>query len=1724
MPRRSRRQSANGVAKSPQPKLSKVARKVKETVEFPHRYPTPTSPENDDRKRKSKATTAKQATAKQKASVQATSASASASQAQLNSRPTPPAHDTLAAPVASGVEISVPLLSSLESANYKQSAEHDSRLLELSPSQSRKRKREVDDGLDLSYDQRQKADTALDALEQVLDDLFEAENTYQPDAFSSEASEFFQQGTIVSSDTPILTKAAQSRLESTIQRAVASSAFKRLDAGQIVHVQKLCEGTVACASRLTLNIEPAASESDVEEWIQSLDLAETALQGAKIILRTMTAGREDKQLYSEDTLGAILIALDHIIDRCIIPVIEARQSGNTADVFKHYSAQKKQLATILQLGGRVLRLLGDLVSKVDFAETAINQVESLSTRLIFVENAPFEKEAVLGIQRFESFRRTAMDALAKIFAKHPGQRIDIFNEILSSLEKLPVTRQSARQFKLAEGKPIQLVSALLMRLIQTSATWSEHDAPDQQKRKRATDDDDANGADASAEENEDEEAPQRQRIMPIDMDRVASYTVGRGALELQKLAKPLNDSAYKNASHVVSFLLQRALNSTKSGDLPYRNLLDIFTEDFLNVLGQPDWPAADLFLQIMLSHMLGIMDDDKRAVPHKNLALDLMGTMGSGIIDLETHVKSLAKSLQAEDSPFATRLRKFTEAFKDEGIEDFELASPSGPYRLVIEHLSSQGGDAQNESARGLLISQWSRICLSLARTEDEAIISTELLLQLRNTVPDHAWLRNEYEFPSVDGSTAKLAFGIITLASKFCKCQQLILKSLLSSMNSPHPTLKAKSLKCVPQLLEKDPSILDRGNAVIQYIIQCSEDSSPMVRDSALGLLAKCLVLKPSLEGQAYIKVVTLSDDENTTVRKKAMKILKDVYLRNDKLDMRAIISAALLKRVKDDEQNVAEGAQQHLEELWIAPFHSLSEDKTPATKLALQRQVYLIIRTLQRGEGVLAVLEALLRNILSKESKHAAANFKVCEKMVAMMFDAIIDNETAPERPAQHHVARTLTVFARVDPKLFTAQQLGLLEPYVKNLASHDNLSMYRAAVIIFRHVLPSLSTVQHDFLRNIRSALMTAVPKVPSSELPDTAMCLWIIKGVLKDMSNLTKLMLSLLKQIDARKDITQFAEDSAKKFKRYIDIAGPFGKACDFDEHASVFRKEFPNWKGSSVSGLIIDIICPFTKQKLPQAIRESALESIAMICQAWPQHYLRSDVGTAFELVFRNDNTRLQAIVLEGFRLFFVEEERRSESGAEIKVGGGAAQGQERLAKSFVANDNDGAVTTIAQRFLQHILRIALATTDDLALAATQVVASINRQGLVHPKECGPALVALETSTNKTIAAIAFEGHKALHQKHETMFEKEYMKAVNQAFEYQRDVIEEPRGITLQPYVPKLRPLFEVLKSGSSKVRKRFLTSICSRMDFELPKLEFKHEIPSQVVFARFVVENLAFFDYGRIDELLHLISCLEKMVVAGTGTGIAHAIELEVLKVKLRSDGLSQPRVDGIAEPNGDFNMAAEMDADATIVPALLSAPPHQPPQPEDDDLVDPIRLRQLAVASMILTMVWETRTHLRTLWGLQKHSKTKISPKDFNKAPTRVPFVSGEKFVDKVTLIMQSLTDTEAQLSICKSFAELLAVDHELKVEDDDDMDLARQAAGYETPSEGEGDPSTPKTGSARSKKRKPGGSSAGPTPKKMRKSSTPTKKGPARARKRSRAGSSGSASEDGDYDGHWD
>lgn len=1559
---------------------------------------------------------------------------------------------------------------------------------------SRKRKRgsgiQVGASFAQTRDQRAASDEAIRQLREVIQDIFEADDQSQPDfvgAMSSRNAQYFVLANHEERDVPTLAPAIHVKLESSLQKVIAVSRLGEIPVEHLQRLQRLCEAALSSAESSELRIEPEWSTDDFAGWIQRLEAMDLGLRSSRTLVRMMTGGREEKQLYPEELLQSVLGVVKKVLDQCIIPIVEARSSGSDSPIFEAASAHKKVISQLLFDTTKVMALLAKLLAKVEMAEMIITSIEFFATPLLFVENSHSEKESVLGIQKFEALRRTAMDMIAIIFSRYPEQRIFLFDEILSSLQKLPVSRQHARQFKLGDGTSIQLVSALILRLVQTSATHSDTVKKNVETRSASPSEGEQGSGSGPSEKHH--SRPTRRAEDSEESDESEDDNQPNRSTAMQLLSKDANflmDNAARSAHYVVGHLVQRAMTSSKTGDQPHRQLLDIFVEDLIAVLSLPEWPAAELLLRLFLASCRNIAENSKSLAPAKNMALELLGQMGSAISELVSNTRLAARSLENDNSEFNGYLQQMLDDYTDGSLESSEVVIWGGPFHAVVEHLQPESSDdPQTGSAEGYYLARWAKAFSSgdvKPSVEREGTAS-----KLRKMLSGGDWFTAEYVFSrrhlemtytdeisstlhTLNNSQIRIAYSVTLLSMDFCRHFDYILKLLLDSVTSEQITVRTRSLKSVTQMLERDPSILDRARSVKILISNCSTDASSMVRDSALTLIGKCIVLRPALEEEFLRHVLRLTDDPAAGVRKRSMKLLKDIYLRNSEKNVKPAIGDSLLQRTKDLDTGVSDLARQTFEEIWLMPFWSFPDlaDAPVQNKVALRNQASLIIETVRRGEKVSSVLVHVLKEVLPNNSKSASSNFKVCKSLVATAFDMIIDNMQETERLEQRHILQTLTVFARANPKLFTPDQLQALRPYISNLSGKEDLDIFRSTVVIFRCVLPVLSNVQHGLLREIQKALLQSIAKLGRSELDEVAECLWTINGTLQNPEMLLRLTVSVLKNLHNMKGVA-FADpskvDDLKRVKKYIQIAGFFGKHCNFESHSHTFQTSFAWWKGTSVAGLIVESINPFTDNTQPLSLRVEAFDSIGLICQSWPYQFTQEHISKAFQDVLRTGEPELKSIVLSSFREFFAKIDRQAEIKAQVlPTPDGPAVS--KLGGSMTANDGDGASALIAQRFLKDTLAIALASQDTSALTATEVIASINRQGLVHPKESGPALVALSTSANPAIASVAFEEHRLLHQQHESMFEREYMRAIQEAFRYQKETVKDTLGYTTQPYASKLAGMFDIIKTSKGKYQKKFLSNYCGKIDFDVLKMDLSGSPPNVLQFSRFLTENLAFFDYGRLDELLHTISCMEK-TVADTGSGIAHSISTEVFNLTVES----------VSETPGGTAPQDQSSADA---PATSATP------------IDPSRLVQLTTASIILASLWEARTYLRRLYGLnasqqKKESKAKAATKDLTKAPSRAQGVSGEKLVTAIADKVNTLENQESMIQQCKEFVELLSVDSEIKVAAEGEEDLERP----QTPS-GDEERDTPMSGGSRGLKRKSSVSMAG-TPMKKKKGRPP-------------------------------
>lgn len=219
----------------------------------------------------------------------------------------------------------------------------------------------------------------------------------------------------------------------------------------------------------------------------------------------------------------------------------------------------------------------------------------------------------------------------------------------------------------------------------------------------------------------------------------------------------------------------------------------------------------------------------------------------------------------------------------------------------------------------------------------------------------------------------------------------------------------------------------------------------------------------------------------------------------------------------------------------------------------------------------------------------------------------------------------------------------------------------------------------------------------------------------------ISCLTNILRSKNKPVDTKAEVNRLV--------RTLHILGLFGKHCNFEDQTDMFQTSFPAWKGTSVSGLITDTIIPFCDPAINALVRKAALESLGYVCQTHASHFLKPQILKAFDQVFEIGDKDLMNLVLLGIKGFLQSEEIRSELSNEEAEGKGknnksgeAGDNGRRLDQLANQNQNDGVSTSLAQKYLKNIIQISMASQDAYALTAVEVIGSILRQGLVHPKE------------------------------------------------------------------------------------------------------------------------------------------------------------------------------------------------------------------------------------------------------------------------------------------------------------------------------------------------------------------------------------------------------------------
>ncbi|KAG9123567.1 Sister chromatid cohesion protein 2 [Ceratobasidium sp. 392] len=1268
--------------------------------------------------------------------------------------------------------------------------------------------------------------------------------------------------------------------------------------------------------------EVELSEEDFVKLASVLETAKEAVIAADCVLAILGGEKLPKQLYSEDLITSCLTAVKNQLSGIIYPYVETASDvhGHSPPLLLHVAQSSSSSAVDHRnLLGDIFRVLNAVLPRITalanhgVSETMVIQAAFIGIGPFFVVEVTNEKtgkssaadkknsgrmqvlDALGGATSMRGLRLTALGLVRALFASYESQRAWIVEEILGSLIKLPDMKLKAGQFKLRDGATIHVVSALLFQLVQTSA----HDVrihAQKLARKRREAIADANGPSAM----ENGKVP---LLDEHDREEVHLYLNGL-------------ESATKTAKTIVLFLTQRTgknKNTKSANEAEYRSIFDNLIQDVLVVINWPEWPAANLLIGIICKFMLSSLEDVKSAsdTAAKNMALDHLGEIATRL--RETHL-----TLQL---PFETTIVAPCDL---KALDDLIAAHSD-----VYAHLSKRSSDDQAyDSARELTAATWAQelatslkhcesILSKFGEDEDMEGSNDKNLPKLAKKIK--AALRNVWNEGANDmfeaGTDAEVK-RVDDLAERFGGVQSLrnafepILSAILMSLDAPAVFMRTKALRALGLIVTKDPSILKQLN-VRRAIESHLMDSSPAVRDAAVELIGKYLVLSPELVDDYYPQISNRIADTGLAVRKRVIKLLKSLYSLTDNVARRVDICTKLVLRMLDEDDGIKDLSISSIEELWFSDGNESNTNRRgTARENGANSSGYMTNKT-SVIMGVNAnfrdrhsPLEDMLHEIISRKGDKDANSIvqryiDVCDALT----DTLVDAQEIPGFSVVNCI-RTVYVFTAAHPTVMSTRKAAVLLPYLKSGATADDQAIADYLLKIFRSCIPRMPAGTSKFGTELQQTLEPMVIK-PSgaagvAALPETVACLCaVVHHITHDYQRLVALLRSCngrLVQVLAKQSPPTSQEIATLSILALI--VSLLGEHSDFDkirDEQPTLKPTIDAIKQTSIAEYIYGLIHQLYRRFNDQLLRGRLLQCFGYLFRAHPSLLTHDDSAEMMDAIFASPQEDAQARLLKIMQDFLLSEaSKHSNATSNNKPKKGAVNMDELIGNTDGFADS-GVSSAIIQRYLTQILSSALSPNRLIQTPAVDILSFTVRQGLAHPLQCFPIIVALETSHDNSLSSRASNLHTLLHNKHASLLNSRYLESVGRSLEYQKQL--QPggwKGYRLAPHPTALLHRWYSLVREKRQPKLDFLKSFLRAFDVDVAALSCSQD---HLDLVRYIAENVSAFDYKTQEEVLTVIRHLTHVLsVAGM-----HVVEILSQEQRAREESRTAMEVDGAA-------------------------------------------------------------------------------------------------------------------------------------------------------------------------------------------------------------------------------
>ncbi|CAK7338590.1 unnamed protein product [Dovyalis caffra] len=804
-----------------------------------------------------------------------------------------------------------------------------------------------------------------------------------------------------------------------------------------------------------------------------------------------------------EVLVRLLMVLDHQIHRAEgLSIDECDHSDSEVVSYVFCALESIHAALAVMAHNNMPKQLykEEIIERIlEFSKHQIMDVMSAYDPTYRALHRPSENGAPEGYEDEEPDADYGSASKRRRTVKSARHRPYIIDEIVQLLWKLPFSKRALRAYHLPdeEQRQIQMITALLIQLVQSSANL-----PDALRQ-----------------------ASSGNSILEISLD--ASYPIKS------------HEAATETCCLFWTRVLQRFTTVKNQDASELKVMMENLVTDLLTTLNLPEYPASSPILEVLCVLLLQNAGLKSKDISARSMAIDFLGTIAArlkqDVLICSRNKFWILQELSSGDD-FDQNYPKDACCVCLDGRVEKKLFMCPGCRRLF--HADCMGMREHEAPKRSwncviclcknqLLVLQ--SFCNSHCKDEEkkdnilskknldasDTVTKSEIVQQmLLNYLQDvvsaddaHLFVRwfddpkSQQKFMYyltrlksnlivrdsgtafsmlVRDSVKKIALAL-GQNSSFCRGFDKILHMLLASLRENSPVIRAKALRAVSIIVEADPEVL-RDKRVQLAVEGRFCDSAISVREAALELVGRHIASHPDVGLQYFEKVAERIKDTGVSVRKRAIKIIRDMCISNPNFTEFTTACIEIISRVSDDESSI--------QDLVCKTFYEFCS--VPLEVAKKTEQIVEMLRRMPNHQPVVTIIKRNLALDFFPQSAKAvginpvslASVRKRCELMCKCLLERILQVEEMNSDEVELCMLAyvlALHAFCVVDPTLCApasdpSQFVVTLQPYLKSQVVDNRAiaQLLESIIFIIDSVLPLIRKLPWSVVEELEQDL--------------------------------------------------------------------------------------------------------------------------------------------------------------------------------------------------------------------------------------------------------------------------------------------------------------------------------------------------------------------------------------------------------------------------------------------------------------------------------------------------------------------------------------------------------------------------------------------------------------------------------------------------------------------------